>query len=76
MEEQESMDYKIITANSTEKLQKKVQEYLDEKWTLVGGLHACRIHVQNRFSGTQHMDSLYEYEYSQGICKITKGNNQ
>ena len=63
------MDYKIVTSNSPEQLTAKVNELIKEGWKPVGSHHALVRHQQNRFSGSQHKDTIYDVEYSQTVIK-------
>jgi Domain of unknown function (DUF1737) len=63
------MDYKVISSNSPEGLTGRVNEYINEGWKPVGGHSAVETHRQNRYSGTQHMDTVVKVEYSQTIIK-------
>lgn len=59
--------YKVITAKSAEDLTMKVAQYLDEGW-VTDGTHQVVVRIiQNRFSGSQHMSSESELEYSQTL---------
>lgn len=55
---------KIISASSTHTLNKQIQEMIAEGWEPVGSHSAVTIHAQNRYAGSQHMDTRYETEYS------------
>lgn len=59
------MDYQIVTTSSTGQLVVKVKELIKEGWKPVGGHQALVTHQQNRFSGDQHKDTVYDLEYSQ-----------
>jgi hypothetical protein len=63
------MDYKVITSSSPEQLTTRVNEYIKEGWKPVGGHSVVETHRQNRFSGSQHMDTIIKSEYSQTITK-------
>lgn len=63
------MQYKVIEEGSATSLTEKVNEALAEGWLPVGSHQVQTRHVQNRFSGTQHMDSRYSLEYSQTMIK-------
>lgn len=63
------MDYKIIYSSSPEDLTRKVKEMITEGWKPVGGHSAVETKRQNRFSGSQHMDTLIHSEYSQTLIK-------
>ena len=61
--------YKIITSTSSYELVEKVNEYIRNGWECIGS-HKVQIkHSQNRFRGTQHVDTLNDLEYSQTIIK-------
>jgi hypothetical protein len=63
------MNYEIVTAGSPNELNRKINECISEGWKPVGGHQAVLIHSQNRYSGTQHMDTRHEVEYSQTMVK-------
>jgi len=63
------MDYKIVTSSTPEQLTVKVNELIKEGWKPVGGHQAFITHQQNRFSGDQHKDTVYDVEYSQTMIK-------
>lgn len=55
---------KIITASSITALNNKIEELIAEGWETIGQHTAIVVHSQNRYRGTQHMDTLHETEYS------------
>ena len=63
------MDYKVITSSSPEGLTTKVSEMLSQGWEPVGSHQVLTIKEQNRYRGDQHIDTLYQLEYSQTIIK-------
>jgi len=63
------MEQIIITSNSSSELNKKIKEKIEEGFEPVGSHQVVTTHIQNRFSGTQHKDSLYRNEYSQTMRK-------
>jgi hypothetical protein len=63
------MEYKILSSRSPEELSRKVNEHIQEGWKTNGGHSVVEVHRQNRFSGSQHMDTRIEVEYSQTIIK-------
>lgn len=63
------MEYKVITSSSPEQLSSRVMEYIKEGWKPVGGHSVVETHRQNRYSGSQHMDTQIKSEYSQTIIK-------
>ena len=64
------MEYKVIVTHSGEELTNKVSEYLKEGWIISGSHQVVIRHVQNRFRGTQHVDTINDLEYSQTLYKI------
>ena len=63
------MEYKVIDCGSSSELTNKVREYMSEGWKPVGSHQVVVKHVQNRFSGLQHKDSVSSMEYSQTMIK-------
>ena len=63
------MEYKVVSSPSPEGLTKLVKELIGEGWKPVGGHSVVENHRQNRFSGTQHRDTIISTEYSQTIIK-------
>lgn len=63
------MEYKVVVAHSGEDLTRKVNELMKEGWSPVGGHQVHVRHIQNRFRGTQHVDSLSDLEYTQTMLK-------
>jgi hypothetical protein len=58
------MTTKIIIASSHIGLNKQIEEMIAEGWEPIGSHSVVVIHSQMRYSGTQHMDTLHETEYS------------
>jgi hypothetical protein len=68
------MEYKIVSGGSPSDLTTKINERLNDGWKIVGS-HQVVIHKeQNRYSGSQHMDTLNQLEYSQTMVKEFKPN--
>lgn len=63
------MDYKVIETGSVGELNRKVKEMIEEGWKPIGSHQVVVKHVQNRFSGLQHKDSVSSMEYSQTMIK-------
>lgn len=63
------MEYKIVTSTYSEGLISKVNEWIEKGWKPVGGHSVVETHRQNRYSGSQHMDTIIKTEYSQTIIK-------
>ena len=68
------MNYKIVTSSSPQTLTTKINELTTDGWKPVGSHQVVVIHSQNRFSGSQHMDTKHETEYSQTMVKEFKPN--
>jgi hypothetical protein len=58
------MEVKVITGPSAHHLNEKITEHLKQGWEAVGSHQAVVKHVQNRYAGLQHKDSISELEYS------------
>jgi hypothetical protein len=63
------MEYKIYYGSSPESLTNKVNEKIAEGWKPIGGVSAVEMHRQNRYAGSQHMDTIIKQEYSQAMVK-------
>jgi hypothetical protein len=63
------MEYKIVYGGSPSDLTIVVNTHLKEGWEIVGGHQVVVRHEQNRFRGTQHMDTLNDLEYTQTLIK-------
>ena len=66
------MDYKIVSSTYPEGLTSKVKELMEEGWKPIGGHSVVETHRQNRYSGSQHMDTIIKTEYSQTLTKEVK----
>jgi hypothetical protein len=62
-------EYKIIESGSPNSLTREVNELIKEGWTPVGSHQVVIRKEQNRFRGTQHVDTLNDIEYSQTMIK-------
>lgn len=63
------MDYKIVTSTHSDGLTSKVKKMIEEGWKPIGGHSVVEEHRQNRYSGSQHMDTIIKTEYSQTLIK-------
>jgi hypothetical protein len=63
------MDYKVIEEGSVSELNRQVKEMIGDGWKPVGSHQVVVKHVQNRFAGLQHKDSVSSMEYSQTMIK-------
>jgi hypothetical protein len=61
--------YTIIVANSANELQRLVRQKIDEGWVTNGNFQVVTKHIQNRYAGMQHKDSVFTVEYSQMITR-------
>jgi hypothetical protein len=62
-------EYKIVTSSSPEGLTSKVMKMIEEGWKPIGGHGVVETRRINRYSGSQHMDTLITVEYSQTMIK-------
>ena len=58
------MQKKVITADSAAELNKKIQTYSEEGWQVTGSHKVVEIHRQNRFRGSELVDTIIKSEYS------------
>jgi hypothetical protein len=65
-----TMDYKIIRSSSIDTLNERVNEMVLNGYKPIGSHKVVIIKSQNRYSGTQHMDTINTIEYSQTVRKI------
>ena len=61
---------KIITASSSTTLNKRIEEMSADGWEPIGSHSAVVVHSQNRYAGSQHMDTINETEYSITMQKV------
>jgi hypothetical protein len=61
---------KIISASSPSSLNKKIAEMIAEGWEPIGSHSVVVVHSQNRYAGSQHMDTIHEQEWSITMQKI------
>ena len=64
------MEYKIITGQNAYEFQNAVNKYIAKGYSCKGSHQVVRTHEQLRYSGMQHKDTVYDYEYSQTMIKI------
>lgn len=58
------MKIKILTAGSPERLNSLLEDHITQGWEPVGSHSVVVIHSQNRYSGSQHMDTIHKLEYA------------
>jgi len=61
----EVMKHIILTATNPRGLEKKITKSIGEGFVPVGSHQVVTIYSQNKFSGTKHMATQHELEYSQ-----------
>jgi len=66
-------NYKILEAASVAGLNVRLQEHIEEGWEPVGSHQVVIEHMQNRFAGNQHKDSVYTHLYSITVKTETHG---
>ena len=57
-------EIKIVTARSASDLTNTVNGLLRDGWKAKGSHQVVTTHMQNRYAGSQHMDTTYKQEYS------------
>ncbi len=63
------MEYKILSSNYHGRLVEQVNKYIKDGWIPVGSHVVNEVRRQNRYSGSQHMDTIIEVEYTQTMVK-------
>ncbi len=69
------MDQIIVTSHNASDLNTKIKNLIAQGWVPVGGHQVVQTHIQNRYAGSQHMDSIIEVEYSQTMRYDLKLDN-
>jgi len=65
------MIYKVVTASSAEELTKRVNQILmNGAWEVDGSHHVVETHRQNRYRGSDLIDTIITREYSQTMKNI------
>ena len=63
------MEYKVLSSSSPQGLTEKVNGHVAEGYTPTGGVIVNIIQSQNRFRGSQHVDTINKLEYVQSVIK-------
>ena len=63
------MEYKVVTSHSPANLSETINLLINEGWEPIGSHQVVLQHSQNRYSGSQHMDTLHKFDYSQTRIK-------
>jgi hypothetical protein len=66
------MDYIIIRSSTVNVLNEKVNDLILIGYEPIGSHQVVVIKSQNRYSGTQHIDTINTIEYSQTVKKINQ----
>jgi hypothetical protein len=66
------MEYKVVSSSSPEGLTIAVNNAINDGWEPIGSHQVVMHHSQNRFSGTQHMDTRHQADYSQTMIRKAK----
>ena len=61
--------YIVVQSSSISELNKKVNALIAEGYTPIGSHQVSVIREQNRYAGSQHMDTIYTTDYSQTLYK-------
>ena len=68
------METLIITSSSPQGLNEKIEKYYNEGYRVEGSHQVIETRHQNRFRGTQHVDTIIEHEYSVTLIRQTPKN--
>ena len=63
------MEYKIFSSSSPQGLSNTINLLIGEGWEPIGSHQVVIVRDQNRYRGTQHIDTTHETEYSQTMNK-------
>ena len=63
------MEQIIITSSNPKGLEKKITQAIGEGFIPVGSHQVATIYSQNKFSGSQHMATQHDLEYSQSMFR-------
>ena len=63
------MEYKVLSSSSPQGLTEKVNGHVAEGYTPTCGVIVNIIQSQNRFRGSQHVDTINKLEYVQSVIK-------
>jgi hypothetical protein len=63
------MEFKVLDGGSVNELNREIKVHIADGWKPVGGHQVVVKHVQLRYAGMQHKDSVSSMEYSQSMIK-------
>ena len=66
------MEFKVVRSGSVEGFNEKIGSLIELGWKPIGSHQVVVTHIQNRFSGLQHKDSVHSLEYSISMMKENK----
>ena len=61
--------YKILTSSSPERLMGMVNDHIKLGWKVIGSHKVVETHRQNKYRGSEMMETVIQSEYSQTIIK-------
>ena len=67
--EEPTIEYKVVASSSPEGLSLAVTNMIAQGWEPIGSHQVVMHHSQNRYSGSQHMDTRHQADYSQTMIK-------
>lgn len=67
-------EQKIVTSTHAEGLNDSVNKMIAEGWQPLGSHQVVVTHEQNRFRGSEHVDTLVKHEYSQTMVREESPN--
>jgi hypothetical protein len=59
------MKYQIVSGDSPHELTSKINKLITDGWKPIGSHQVVITREQNRYSGSQHMDTINKAEYTQ-----------
>lgn len=63
------MKQKIITAMTASKLNEKISHHIEDGWKPIGSHTVINMIAQNKYSGSQHIMTIFDNEYAQSMIK-------
>lgn len=72
LQKKTKVEFNVVTSSSPSGLTDKVNKMINEGWETNGEMKVVVVHSQNRYRGTQLIDTLHEVEYSISMTKVTK----
>lgn len=63
------MSFEVITSNSSDGLNILIKKYIEEGYKPIGSHKVVGNRHQNRFRGSEHVDTIIQIEYSISMIK-------